>query len=87
MPDGSRHVSGEGLRKGVSEINDEEEGGGTYYSLLEWMLWLLYSAIEYEKDTENIQHVLHGMLLSLQDTGRFSLGEREKVCVCVCVCV
>ena len=55
MPDVGRVVSGSQRR--------------TFYSLREWMLWLLFSAIEHEDDPTNMQLLLHGVLVSLQDIG------------------
>lgn len=49
----------------------QEGKGKTFYSLRDWMLWLLFSAIEHEEDATNIQLLLHGMLVSLQDIGRW----------------
>ena len=52
---------------------EAEEGVGsegmTFYSLREWMLWLLFSAIAHEGDSTNLQLLLHGVLVCLQDTG------------------
>ena len=61
MPDVSMHVG---------RWSRGEREGRTFYSLREWMLWLLFSAIEYEGDATNMQLLLHGVLVSLQDIGR-----------------
>ena len=67
------------LSLSLSLAMPDAEGSGqegkekTFYSLRDWMLWLLFSAIEHEEDTTNIQLLLHGMLVSLQDIGRWDL--------------
>ena len=53
-------------------------GGTTFHSLKDWMLWLLFSAIEHERGATNMQMLLHGILLVLQDIGRL-LFVRSKV--------
>ena len=64
----------------LAAMPDEEEGeewvegvrgreGVTFYSLREWTLWLLFSAIEHERDSTNLQLLLHGLLVCLQNTG------------------
>ena len=72
MPDvglSEKRGGGEG-----GEEKGEQEGGegGTFYSLREWVLWLLFSAIEHEKDAINLQLLLHGVFVSMQDTGTCS---------------
>ena len=62
MPDAVDH--GERRRGEVRE-------GVTFYSLREWVLWLLFSGIEHERDGTNLQQLLHGVLVSLQDIGRW----------------
>ncbi|CAI8012715.1 Ral GTPase-activating protein subunit beta [Geodia barretti] len=50
------------------EEEEEERDSVTFYSLREWTLWLLFSAIEHERDGSNLQLLLHGVLVCLQDT-------------------
>ena len=61
-------------KRGGGEGGEEKEGGevGTFYSLREWVLWLLFSAIEHERDATNLQLLLHGVFVSMQDTGTCS---------------
>lgn len=56
---------------GVELVTGEKREENTFYGLLDWMLWLLFSAIEHEKDATNLQLLLHGTLVSLQDIGRW----------------
>ena len=62
MPDPSVRVEG---------WSGGEREAGTFYSLREWMIWLLFSAIQHERDSKNMQLLLHGILVCLQDIGQW----------------
>lgn len=51
-------------------MREEEGEGWTFYSLRDWMLWLLFSALDHEGDSANMQMLLHGLFMSIQDIGR-----------------
>ena len=53
----------------VEDEEEREKESVTFYSLREWTLWLLFSAIEHERGGSNLQLLLHGVLVCLQDTG------------------
>ena len=41
------------------------------------MLWLLFSALDHEGDSYNMQMLLHGLFVSIQDIGRQGGGGRK----------